>query len=142
MSAQENLRVVHQIPLEPGSVLFAEAACLVDLAQNRRQSGREAVIRALNELFVDAFDDIQVEPGVSLADHQTAMLELIYRGRQQRSFMGIPATGRRVQIPMVIIGAFEAGKVIQVSLFYDAGTILRQLGMATRPALVEGSGHV
>jgi predicted ester cyclase len=131
MSAQEHLRIVHQIPVAPGSVLFAEAAQLVDLAQNRQRSGREAVVHTLNALFMDAFDEIHVQPGISLADERSAMLELVFQGRQQRSFMGIPATGRWVQINMVIIAVFVESAVTRVSLFYDAGTILRQLGMIT-----------
>ena len=44
--------------------------------------------------------------------------------------MGIPPTGRAVAIPMALFCEIERQEIQLASLYYDAGTLLRQLGLA------------
>jgi predicted ester cyclase len=44
--------------------------------------------------------------------------------------MGLPATGREVALPMIIVCHIAAEKIQQAAMYYDAGSLLRQLGMA------------
>jgi hypothetical protein len=44
--------------------------------------------------------------------------------------MGILPTGREVVVPMALFCWIEAREIRKASLHYDAGTLLRQLGLA------------
>jgi predicted ester cyclase len=44
--------------------------------------------------------------------------------------MGIPPTGREIAVPMALFFWIDAEQIRQVTLYYDAGTLLRQLGLA------------
>jgi ketosteroid isomerase-like protein len=41
----------------------------------------------------------------------------------------IPATGRQVNIPFVVINRFDGGKITQFALYFDRAELLGQLGV-------------
>ena len=52
----------------------------------------------------------------------------------------IPATGRKVEFPLVGIIQFQAGKVANERLYWDQATVLSQLGVLNHPAATAGVG--
>jgi hypothetical protein len=44
--------------------------------------------------------------------------------------MGLPPTGQEVAIPMALFCQIKAGQIQRATLYYDAGTLLRQLKLA------------
>ena len=51
---------------------------------------------------------------------------------------GVPATGRRVEFPMVAIIEFQAGKVAGERLYWNQATVLSQLGIVDHPLAAAG----
>jgi len=52
----------------------------------------------------------------------------------------VPPTGRKVEIAMVGIVLFEAGKIAGEHLYWDQATVLSQLGIVDHPAALAGAG--
>jgi hypothetical protein len=117
--------------LERDPDVLTEDVVLQDLAQERLFRGREAVTAVLDAFFVQGFTGAQVEVQTLLVDEQGAALAFIFRGRQDGSFLDIPPTQLAVCIPMVLICRIDAGRITWSSLYYNAGTLLRQLGLAS-----------
>jgi predicted ester cyclase len=57
-------------------------------------------------------------------------LALTLDGFQNGRFMGIPPTGRAVQLDLMLTCRLRQGQIYQIELNYDAATLLRQLGLA------------
>jgi carboxymethylenebutenolidase len=51
---------------------------------------------------------------------------------------GIPPTGKRVEMPFVVIVQFEGGKVAHEHLYWDQASVLVQIGLLDRTLPVRG----
>jgi carboxymethylenebutenolidase len=51
---------------------------------------------------------------------------------------GVPPTGKRVELPMVVIVQFERGKVAHEHLYWDQASVLVQTGLLDRTLPVRG----
>ena len=48
---------------------------------------------------------------------------------------GVPATGKRVEIPLVAIVKFRDGKLAHEHIYWDQASVLKQIGLITDPSL-------
>jgi carboxymethylenebutenolidase len=48
---------------------------------------------------------------------------------------GVPPTGRRARVPMVVVMGFEGDKVAYEHIYWDQASVLVQLGLLDRAAL-------
>lgn len=48
---------------------------------------------------------------------------------------GIPATHRRVEVPLVAIVQFRDGKLAHEHIYWDQASVLKQIGLLRDPAL-------
>jgi steroid delta-isomerase-like uncharacterized protein len=85
-----------------------------------------------------AFPDFHF--GVEELHHADAavIVEGTFRGTHDGPWRGLPATGRKVAVPMVIIFRFEDAAMVCERVFFDLGTLLRQLGVARDPNSTAG----
>jgi carboxymethylenebutenolidase len=51
---------------------------------------------------------------------------------------GVPPTGKRVELPFVIIIQFEGGKISRENLYWDQASVLAQVGLIDRSLPVRG----
>ena len=79
--------------------------------------------------FPDFFFDVEK---VHDAD-EAVIVEGTFKGTHNGPWRGLPATGRKVLLPMVIIFRFEGAGMVCERVFFDLGTVLRQLGVAFDP---------
>ena len=114
------------------SLPLAHDVVLYERAQDRTFYGRALVSMMFQAFFVQGFADVQLKIQTILGDEQTVVLEFVFQGRHHGRFMGIPPTQRDVNIPMVIICHIQYLQLQQASLYYDAGTLLRQIGFVTK----------
>jgi steroid delta-isomerase-like uncharacterized protein len=61
-----------------------------------------------------------------------------FRGTHEGTWRGLPATGRRVDFPMLIVFPFEGEAMMGERIYFDISTALRQLGVARDPNTVAG----
>jgi hypothetical protein len=63
----------------------------------------------------------------------------LIRGTQLGSWRGLPATGRRVEVPLCGVYTFdESDRLAGERIYYDRATVLRQLGVFHEPDSVLG----
>ena len=129
MTQHLNRQLVEAFVVGQTAVALAEDVVLWDQAQSRAFAGRSAVEAVWQALLADGFAEVRIEIHTLIAEETRAALEFIFCGRHCGRFMGIPPTGREVAIPMALFFAIEAGQIQRASLYYDAGTLLRQLGL-------------
>jgi len=129
-ASRGNSIIIRALLQERANWPLADDVILEDQAHSRTFSGRHSVQDCLLALYVDAFQDAQLEVRCIAADESAAAVEYVLRGRHAGAFAGISPTGRVVVLPMTPVCQIAAGQVYRASLYYDAGTLLRQLGMA------------
>jgi len=70
-----------------------------------------------------------------LVDDQRAAVMATFTGTDRGGFMGMPATGRRVTIPVVFLYEFKDGKIVHDRRVYDFTGMLVQVGtLKAKPA--------
>jgi steroid delta-isomerase-like uncharacterized protein len=125
-----NHQLVEAFVVQGAAAALTEDAVFSDQAQSRSFAGRAAVEAVWQALFAEGFTEVRIEVQTLIGDDAGAALEFIFRGRHRGRFMGIAPTDREVTIPMALFCGIEAGQIRQATLYYDAGTLLRQLGLA------------
>jgi predicted ester cyclase len=101
--------------------------------------GPDAVAANYSELFA-ALPDLHFEfrPG-SLCHHgDRVMIETRFHGTHRGSFRGLPPTGRRVDVPMLLIFQFDGPDLINERVYYDRLSLFIQLGVAREPNTLTG----
>jgi len=69
-----------------------------------------------------------------MATGDIVITRIIFKAKQTGEFMGIPATGKQVSVPVIYIYRFEDGKVKEGWLDWDSSLVMMmQLGMELKP---------
>lgn len=63
-----------------------------------------------------------------IAEDNTVVVRFTLRGRQSADFMGIPATGKPIEVQAIAIMRFHDGKVTQLTAQFDQLGMMQQLG--------------
>jgi steroid delta-isomerase-like uncharacterized protein len=129
MTQHLNRQLVEAFMVERTAVALAEDVVFWDQAQSRSFAGRAAVERVWRAFFADGFADVRIETCTLIAEDTAAALEFVFRGRHHGRFMGIPPTGREISVPMALFFWIDTGEIRRVTLYYDAGMLLQQLGL-------------
>ncbi len=101
-----------------------------DKAQETVVRGQAAATEFLYAFFRDGFPGAAVTVRVAQAEADCLVLSLVLDGFQNGRFMGIPPTGRAVQLDITLTCWLRQGQIYQIELDYDAAALLRQLGLA------------
>jgi predicted ester cyclase len=130
MPAQTNNLIARNLAASPIDLPLADDVIAEDHAQGCVFAGRAAVEALLREFFVAGFPNLRCEVQCVVASEEAVAFEIMLYGRQDGPFLSIPPTGREVRLPMTIMGVFDGSLVRRLSLYYDSGGLLRQLGLA------------
>ena len=96
--------------------------------------GRDQIRQVFQTYFV-AFPDLGMDVEEVLVDDQRAAVVSTFTGTDRGGFMGMPATGRRVTIPVVFLYEFKDGKIVRDRRVYDFTGVLVQVGtIKAKPA--------
>jgi steroid delta-isomerase-like uncharacterized protein len=138
--------VEHHIGLENAHDLEGVLATFGDIARyddqpwNEHHKGRDGV-RHFYQQLMSALPDLEIEVQRQHVSEQAVIVEVIIRGTHQGAWRGLPATGRRVEFPLCGIYTFDADdKLAGEKIYYDRGTVLRQLGVFHEP--LSGIGQI
>jgi steroid delta-isomerase-like uncharacterized protein len=66
------------------------------------------------------------------------LVEAMLYGTHGGSFRGLPATGRKFEMQFCAIFVFDEDRLVCERVYFDVGTILRQLGIAHDPMTLTG----
>lgn len=129
MNHRQNRRLLEAFALEQDAAVLAEDVVLLDQAQERSFYGREAVIAFWHTFFIHGFTQTETKVQSLIVDETEAAIVFTFYGRQDGPFMGIPPTRQAVVLPMVLVCQMTGKWIHQATLYYNAGTLLRQLGL-------------
>ncbi len=94
--------------------------------------GHSGVTTLLNE-NKRGFPDFSFKPTAMHHADDAVIVEGRFLGTHKGTWRGLPATGRRVDFPLVIVFRFEEERLVCERTYFDIGTPLRQLGVARDP---------
>jgi steroid delta-isomerase-like uncharacterized protein len=115
------------------AALFAEDTELVDLADGTVTAGRAALEQELVALFT-AIPDLHVSHRRLVAQGGVVAAEIDLTGTPVREFRGHPPTGRPITwVTCSFYDLDDAGLIARERMYYDAGTLDRQLSTGARP---------
>jgi steroid delta-isomerase-like uncharacterized protein len=99
--------------------------------------GREEVARYFEETRT-AFPDQENEVIAIHHADDAVLVEAWVRGTHLGPYRGLPPTGRRWEMQFVAVFLFEEDRLVCERVYFDANTVLRQLGIAHDPLSLTG----
>ncbi len=99
-----------------------------NVAMEEVYQGKQEVRAFLVRLFT-AFPDLTFEVTYKIARGANVSEQWCMRGTHRGFFFGVPATGRPVVIPGISMVEMRDGKFLRDEFYFDAGGVMRQLGL-------------
>jgi steroid delta-isomerase-like uncharacterized protein len=106
---------------------FVELDPLPGQAQGRE--GLKAVILGLRSSFPDMHWAVKE----MVAEEEKVVTRFVWTGTHRGAFLGIPATGRSVEVKGVVIDRLEDGRMGDSRMLMDTMGLMQQLGVIPAP---------
>ena len=90
-------------------------------------------LRAFADGVFASVPDFKVELTARFVAGSQAGMEWVMSGTHKGDFPGMPATGKRFSIRGVTILELQAGKIRRNSDYWDAASVMRQVGLLPSP---------
>jgi steroid delta-isomerase-like uncharacterized protein len=87
---------------------------------------RDSYIRQ-DRNFAKAFSDTSIKVEDIVAEGDTVMVRMTWRGTHSGEMLGIPATGKRFEVSGFALDRFRDGRVVEHIPLFDQPSLLRQL---------------
>jgi steroid delta-isomerase-like uncharacterized protein len=101
-----------------------------DYKFNDEEFGRHESVREFYSDVFEGFPDMRYKVVGRYANDEAIMQEAMMTGTQTNEFCGIPASGRRIQVPLCAIFLFdEHDQITSERIYLDMALFLRQLGV-------------
>ena len=86
-----------------------------------------------------ALPDLEIQVQRRHVTDDAVLVEVIICGTHLGEWRGLPATGRRVEFPLCGVYTFDSDdRLAGEKIYYDRGTVLRQLGVFHEPQTLLG----
>ena len=123
--------------LEGVLAFYDDQITWVNVALEETYRGKAEVRAFLRSLFA-ALPDLTFTADYALARGDEVAERWSVRGTHRASFMGVPATGRPIEITGVSLLTMREGKFLRDEFYSDGGAVLRQLGLMPPLRLMRG----
>jgi steroid delta-isomerase-like uncharacterized protein len=135
---EQHIRLENEHDLEGVLCTFGDTARYDDEPWDEHYQGRKGV-RLFYEQLMKALPDLEIDvQRRHVADH-AILVEVVIRGTHLGPWRGLPATGRRITFPLCGVYTFDSDdRLAGEKIYYDRGTVLRQLGIFHEPRSVLG----
>ncbi len=90
--------------------------------------------------FREAFPDVHVQIHHLLVDGDLLVAHMSWSGAHQASYMGMPATGRSIEVQVIGINRFDGDLIVEAWGVVDMLGMLQQLGAIPAPAGAAAGG--
>jgi steroid delta-isomerase-like uncharacterized protein len=135
---EHHIRLENEHDLEGVLRTFGDIAHYDDEAWGEHHRGRNGV-RLFYEQLMKALPDLEIEVKRQHVTDGAILVEVMIRGTHLGGWRGLPATGRRVEFPLCGVYTFDADdRLAGEKIYYDRGTVLRQLGVFHEPQSLLG----
>ena len=134
----EHVRLENEHHLEGVLSTFGKNANYEDEAWGDRYAGRDGV-RWYYEQLIAALPDLEIKVLKEHVTEDNVLLEVLICGTHLGPWRGLPATGRRVEVPLCGIYTFDDDdRLAGERIYYDRASVLRQLGVFREPQTLVG----
>jgi steroid delta-isomerase-like uncharacterized protein len=123
--------VINQGQFEAADELVEENFVELDPFPGQQQ-GREGLKDVIRMMRI-GFPDIHWTVEETIASGDKVVSRFKWTGTQRGEFLGIPATGRKVTVPGVVIDRLNDGKMADSRILMDTLGMMQQLGVIPRP---------
>jgi steroid delta-isomerase-like uncharacterized protein len=106
---------------------YAEDAVVESPLAGGTTNGRDQIKQTFRTYFV-AFPNLEMTETDVLVDGDRAAVLATFSGTDHGGFMGMPPTGRQMNIPVVFVYEFRDGKIAHDRRVYDFTGLLIQVG--------------
>lgn len=107
-----------------------------EYGSQRRIQGPDETVKA-DQAWKQAFPDAKGTIRSIVASGSTVVAEVTWEGTHRAPLQGpggsIPATGKRVTMPAVLVCTVQGGKIKEAHHYFDMMTMLQQLGVMQQP---------
>jgi len=135
---ERHIRLENEHDLEGVLRTFGDSARYDDEAWGEHHKGRDGV-RLFYEQLMKALPDLEIDVQRRHVTDDAILVEVMIRGTHLGGWRGLPPTGRRVEFPLCGVYTFDAeDRLAGEKIYYDRGTVLRQLGVFHEPQSVLG----
>jgi steroid delta-isomerase-like uncharacterized protein len=130
---EEHVGMENRHDLEGIMRTFGAAARYDDEPWDAHYVGRDGV-RAFYADLLRAMPDLRIDVQHRHVSDAAIVLEVIIRGHHLGAWRGLPPTGRPIEFPLCGVFTFDDDdRLAGEKIYYDRGTILRQLGVFHEP---------
>lgn len=134
----QHVRCENEHHLEDVLNTFGQTAQYQDEAWGDSYPGRDGV-RSYYEQLMTALPDLEIQVRQQHVTDDNVLLEVLICGTHLGPWRGLPATGRRVEVPLCGVYTFDdEDRLAGERIYYDRATVLRQLGVFREPQTVLG----
>lgn len=135
---QEHIRLENAHDLEGVLRTFGDSARYDDEPWSEHFEGIGGVRTFYSELM-SAVPDLEITVQQQHVTDDAVLVEVLIRGTHSGTWRGLPATGRRIEFPLCGVYTFDGDdRLAGEKIYYDRGTVLRQLGVFYEPRSVMG----
>lgn len=130
---EEHVGMENRHDLDGIMLTFGAAARYDDEPWDAHYVGRDGV-RAFYADLLRAMPDLRIDVQHRHVSDSSVVLEVIIRGHHLGAWRGLPPTGRPIEFPLCGVFTFDGDdRLAGEKIYYDRGTILRQLGVFHEP---------
>jgi steroid delta-isomerase-like uncharacterized protein len=119
--------VINQGKLDRADDLVAQDFIELDPLPGQRQ-GREG-LKEIIGVIRTAFPDIHWVMEEMVAEGELVFSRFTWSGTHRGAFLGIPATGRRVNVPGMVLDRLVAGRMAESRILMNTMAMMQQLGV-------------
>lgn len=135
---EEHIRCENAHDLEGVLRTFGGSARYDDEPWDEHHKGPEGV-RTFYGQLMQALPDLVIDVQRRHVTDEAILVEVVIRGTHLGAWRGLPATGRRIEFPLCGVYTFDAvDRLAGERIYYDRGTVLRQLGIFHEPQTIIG----
>jgi len=116
--------------------LFAPEVVSYSPSGSSTPTSQEDAIKS-TEMFYGAFPDLAHSIRELIAIGDKVVVRAIVRGTHEGEFLGIPATGNKIEFGFIAILRIENGKIVEEWQDIDMLGFMQQLGMELKPTKVQ-----
>lgn len=133
MSAVKNIALINQVMELINTRNMDEAFNYYDVNYvyhgpgNQELRGRDG-IRSLWDLFLTAFPDLTSTIDETISENNRVALRWTVKGTHQGEFLGIPASNKKINLPITEVFRIENGILKEAWDQYDRLHLLEQIG--------------
>jgi len=130
---EQHIRFENDHDLEGVLRTFGETAHYDDEPWSEHYTGLDGV-RLFYGQLMKALPDLEIAVQRRHVAEDAILVEVVIRGTHLGGWRGLPATGRRVEFPLCGVYTFDADdRLAGEKIYYDRGSVLRQLGVFHEP---------